>query len=141
MHMRVLARYAVLAAALVAVAGGCGVESAPPAAAPSTPSTGLTVVINDGAGQETTWRLTCDPGGGDHPDAEAACRILQAHARLALPPVRQDAVCTEIYGGPQKATVSGTWRGEPVTASFSRTDGCEMARWDLLEGLLPAASS
>ena len=39
-------------------------------------------------------------------------------------------MCTEIYGGPQTATVTGTFRGEPVSAEFSRTNGCEIARWD-----------
>jgi hypothetical protein len=45
--------------------------------------------------------------------------------------------CTQVYGGPQKATIRGTWQGKPVRSSFSRTDGCEISRWDQLEGFLP----
>jgi hypothetical protein len=38
-------------------------------------------------------------------------------------------MCTEIYGGPQRARVVGTVKGQPVRATFSRTNGCEIARW------------
>ena len=55
----------------------------------------------------------------------------------ALPPKRKDVACTQVYGGPQTATIRGTWQGRQVLSSFSRTDGCEISRWDLLQGLLP----
>ena len=97
----------------------------------------LVVVIDDGTGKKTTWTLTCNPTGGTHPDPDAACRALQAHGAAALPPVRKDVACTQIYGGPQKATISGTWQGRPVRSSFSRVNGCEISRWNLLRGLLP----
>lgn len=51
-------------------------------------------------------------------------------------PVPGDVACTEIYGGPATATVRGTLAGEPIDAQFSRTDGCQMARWDAVEPLL-----
>jgi hypothetical protein len=38
-------------------------------------------------------------------------------------------MCTEIYGGPQQARVVGTVKGQLVRATFSRTNGCEIARW------------
>ena len=44
--------------------------------------------------------------------------------------------CTQIYGGPEEATIKGTIRGNPVDATFSRTDGCEIARWESVEALL-----
>ena len=31
----------------------------------------------------------------------------------------------------------GTYQGQQVLSSFSRTNGCEIKRWDLLKGLLP----
>ena len=40
-----------------------------------------------------------------------------------------DVACTQIFGGPAVATVSGTLRGEPVRATFELTNGCEIARW------------
>ncbi len=115
----------------------------PPATASPTPGSSATgetdLVINyeDGSGKKSRWQLTCDPAGGTHPDPAAACEILAAHGDLALPPVPKNVACTEIYGGPDKATVSGTWRGQRVRSTFSRVNGCEISRWDLMRGLLP----
>ena len=65
-------------------------------------------------GRRRRWHLTCDPAGGTHPDPEAACGILADHGELALPPVPKDVACTEIYGGPEKATIFGTCQGQRV---------------------------
>ena len=93
-------------------------------------ATELTITVRAGRGRaERTYTLSCDPAGGDHPDPEAACRLLN-ELKDPFAPVPADAMCTEIYGGPQTATVTGTLRGEPVKAQFSRTDGCQIARWD-----------
>jgi hypothetical protein len=97
----------------------------------------LVIVIDDGTGAKTTWTLTCGPLGGTHPDPAAACRVLQAHGATALPPVRKDVACTQVYGGAHQATITGTWRGQRVRSSFSRVNGCEISRWDRLRGLLP----
>ncbi len=98
----------------------------------------LVLVVDDGAGATTTWTLSCDPAGGTHPTPAAACRVLRDHGATALPPVRKDVACTQVYGGPQRATITGTWQGKPVRSSFSRVNGCEISRWDLLRGLLPS---
>lgn len=93
-------------------------------------STELTVVVRDGPGKGAhTYTLLCDPPGGDHPDPDAACRLL-SEMRDPFAPVPPDTMCTQVYGGPQTATVTGTLRGERVDAAFSRTDGCQIARWD-----------
>ena len=109
--------------------------------APSGPTVGggseLTIVVEDGTGSSTTWRLTCDPTGGDHPDAEAACAAMADH-RSALNPVPKDRMCAQVYGGPEKATITGTWRGEQVFAALNRTNACETARWDALVPLVPS---
>jgi hypothetical protein len=48
-------------------------------------------------------------------------------------------VCTQIYGGPQVARVTGRIDGRRVWATLGRTDGCEISRWDRLSPwLLPA---
>jgi len=104
----------------------------------ATGATDLTIVLDDGSGSTRTWRLTCDPAGGTHPDAAAACKALEDHGATALPPVPKDRMCTQIYGGPEKATVKGTWRGKPVNSAFSKTNGCEISRWKSMAGLLPA---
>jgi len=110
-----------------------------PSASPLTPGgpTDLKIRVEDGSGTSQTWTLTCDPPAGDHPDPAAACAALAAHGAAALPAVRKDMACTNQYGGPEKATVVGTYQGQQVLSSFSRTNGCEIKRWDLLKGLLP----
>jgi Subtilisin inhibitor-like len=99
--------------------------------------TDLTIVINNGSGSTKTWRLTCNPAGGTHPHPEAACQALEHNGAAALPPVPKDKACTQIYGGPETATVNGTWNGQRVMSKFARNDGCQISRWKLLAGLLP----
>jgi Subtilisin inhibitor-like len=97
----------------------------------------LTIVVDDGAGTATTYHLTCEPPGGDHPRPEVACRVLSANGARAFPPVHPDMACTQIYGGPETAHITGTWRGQPVDSRLSRQNGCEIARWKALAGFLP----
>jgi hypothetical protein len=96
------------------------------------------VVVDDGTGATTSWTVTCDPVGGSHPDPERACAAVENH-RSALDPVPKDKMCAQVYGGPEKATVTGVWAGEQVFASLSRINACETARWDALVPLVPAA--
>lgn len=98
----------------------------------------LTITLDlTGSGDTQTWTLTCDPPGGTHPDPAWACASLEAAGGIAaFEPVPRDAVCTEIYGGPATAQVTGTVDGEPVNADFSRTNGCEISRWDAVLTLL-----
>jgi hypothetical protein len=51
--------------------------------------------------------------------------------------VPKDKACTQIYGGPETATVTGTWKGQRVMSRFARNDGCQISRWKLMAGLLP----
>ena len=142
------------AAAAIALSG-CGSEQADGGAGsgapdsgvvqPAKPRTDLTVSVRAReSATAKTWKLTCDPAGGDHPDAQRACNALAAaktQAKDPFAPPPQDQMCTQIYGGPQVATVKGTWQGKPVTATFTRKNGCELKRWsDLgpLFGKLPA---
>jgi hypothetical protein len=84
------------------------------------------------------WTLRCDPPGGTHPTPAVACRRLLAAGRQAFLPIPPDTACTEIYGGPQTAVVSGTVAGAGVWTKLRRDNGCEIARWDALRFLLPA---
>lgn len=127
-----------LVVAIVAVLAGCGTEGGSvvrdqPTGGDNAPTNGvteLTVVVRAGPGQEErTFSLRCDPPGGDHPRPEAACRALAA-LEEPFAPVPPDTRCTEIYGGPQTATVTGTYLGEQVEAEFDRTNGCQISRWD-----------
>lgn len=96
----------------------------------------LTVTVDDGAGATTTHTLSCQPPGGDLLDPPAACEAVAAAAPEVFHPPPADLQCTMIYGGPQTATVTGTVGGEPVAATFARTNGCEIGRWEQLAPLL-----
>lgn len=107
-------------------------------ASPSSPSTGdseLTIKVDDGQGAIRTWTLRCNPPGGTHPSPEAACRALE-HGAAALQPVPDDKACTEIYGGPETAEITGTWDGRSVHSRLSRINGCEIERWNVLKAVL-----
>ena len=97
----------------------------------------LTVLLDDGTGVRSTWTLTCRPPGGNHPDPAKACGVLGANGDKAFRPTPANTACSQVYGGPQKALVRGTWRGKPVNAQFDLENGCEVARWNLLLGVLP----
>lgn len=81
------------------------------------------------SGKPVRWTLRCGPAGGTLPQPERACRRLLA-LRRPFAPVPPSTACTQIYGGPQTARVRGRLRGKRVSASFSRTDGCQISRWD-----------
>jgi hypothetical protein len=104
---------------------------------PSAPagSANLTILLDDGFGIRATWTLTCDPPGGSHPHPKVACGVLGANGATALAPAK--GTCDEPYGGPQKALVTGTWRGRTVRSQFTLENGCEIARWTDMIGLLP----
>ena len=59
----------------------------------------------------------------------------------AFQPVPPDKACTEIFGGPQVAIVSGRVDGRRVWARLSRVDGCQIARWERVPSLLPAGGA
>lgn len=47
-----------------------------------------------------------------------------------LAPVAADRVCTMVYGGPEVLTITGQRDGKRIDSSFSRQNGCEIARWN-----------
>jgi hypothetical protein len=125
-------RSVALAIGVGLLAAGCGDEAAE---SPADARTDLRVTVwpegRRGDALSQTWTLRCDPSGGTHPAPEAACRALAAN-ESALRPVPPDVMCTQIYGGPQVARITGTYRGAEITAWLDRTNGCEIARWDRL---------
>jgi len=121
-----------------------GLSPSPPATSPTGPKSAapvpadVTISVDNGSGSATTMRLTCEPAGGDHPKPDDACAALAAAWPSAFGPFAKDMLCTEIYGGPETATVSGTIDGKTVDAHFKRTNGCEIHRWDQMQALLGA---
>jgi hypothetical protein len=45
--------------------------------------------------------------------------------------------CTQIFGGPERAVVSGTIGTRRIRRAFARTDGCKIADWRHAMPLLP----
>ena len=69
------------------------------------------------AGGFLTRRTTAD---------ELCAKARAIKALLTTQPERQRA-CTQIYGGPETAQITGTIDGVKVDRRFSRTNGCEIA--------------
>lgn len=127
---------ALLVLALAACAGG---ETA-------FPEADLTVTVEHPDFDAVTYEISCTGDTativGIDLDAEEACTALSEPAVQSRlidgPPAGQ--ACTEIYGGPDTASITGTLDGDPISAEVDRSNGCGIADWDeLLAGILPAA--
>lgn len=138
-------------AAVVLLLAGCGADGeadVPEAAGPDpeepvAAATVLEVTVwptGRGNGPEHVTTLECDPPGGTHPAPEESCAILDANPDL-LEAVPEDVMCTQQYGGPEQARVRGTYRGSEVDLTYSRTNGCEISRWETAGPLFQVALS
>ena len=125
---------------LLLALAGCGGEveaGGGSASGEPAPTTRLTVSVDpDGDGPEPAKRAAVTCGGGRDDRKCAAVAKLRPED---FEPAPDDVACTELFGGPQTATVSGTLDGTAVEGRFARHDGCEIARWDKLAGLLGEA--
>ena len=94
------------------------------------------MVDPDGGGprEPSSARLRCPS-----PEHRDVCRRLLRLRPSLFRPVPGDAVCTEIYGGPQTGRIAGTIGRRRVDARFSRENGCEIARHDAVRFLLELA--
>ncbi|MGY2063926.1 SSI family serine proteinase inhibitor [Blastococcus sp. SYSU DS0619] len=96
----------------------------------------IEVDLGDGT-PPRTWTLTCvGVAEGSHPEPEAACAHLDGMTE-PFAPLPEDMMCTEQYGGPQTAHITGRWRGEPVDLQLSRVDRCRITQWDSFGPVLP----
>jgi hypothetical protein len=121
-----------------ASSGGTGPgASGGPGSGAGTGATSLTVRVDPGYGEDPKiWTLTCDPPAGTHPQASAACAQLAAIKGDPFAETPKDTACTMIYGGDQKAQITGTYQGRHVDTKVTRTDGCQVARWERLSAVL-----
>ena len=83
------------------------------------------------------WTLRCSPVGGTLPRRAVACARLARLGADVFAPVPPATVCSQIYGGPQVGVVRGLFRGRRVWATFTRRNGCEIARWNRVAFLFP----
>lgn len=110
------------------------------------PEADLTISIEHPEADTVTYGITCKPDGatleGVDLDADAACAALGDPDVQSLlidgPPANR--ICTEIYGGPDVAGITGTLVGESVSTRIDRTNGCGISDWDdVLGDVLPPA--
>lgn len=88
----------------------------------------------DGAkGPGAARELKLDCGSSSQ---SAACGVAAHVSDADLAPTPGTTACSQLYGGPETASIRGMLRGERVDASFSRINGCEIARWQHVKPLL-----
>jgi hypothetical protein len=105
---------------------GCGADDEQPATGTgATDTTRLEVVVTKAG---PTQRLEFSCGGDSRPcDAGAIAKLTDV-----FQPDDPARACTELYGGPEEAHVTGTLEGRAVDHTVTRTDGCEIADYDKL---------
>ena len=95
----------------------------------------------DGPGRgRHTYTLRCAPSAGTLPKRTAACTRLATITR-PFAPTPKNMMCTQLYGGPAEAVVTGRLRGHSVSARFGRKDGCQIARWNRVAFLFPGVGT
>ena len=128
-----------LALALAPALAGCGGEEEPADPGRPAPMTQLTVRVDpDGDGPETAKqaRILCDQEPVERGSPCAAAAKLRP---ADFEPTPDDVACTELFGGPETATISGMLEREQVEGRFARNNGCEIARWEKVSALLAEA--
>jgi hypothetical protein len=134
------ARYLLPAILCVVTAAACGSATSTSSPAKPAAKVSLTVVVTPRPGATPKrWTLRCDPTGGTHPDAQAACRDL-LRAKNPFAPIPHGFMCPMIVAGPQKATISGIFFGQHVASNFSKI-GCAGARWAKLGEVFGSAGT
>jgi len=124
---------------LAALVVGCG--SAASALEAEQPATSLRITYwseGKAKGDDTpeAWTLHCDPASGSLPNDRVACQKLKV-LKQPFAAARKGLMCTQVYGGPDEAVITGTFRGERVSARLTLTDGCQISRFKRLAFLVP----
>lgn len=123
-------------AALVAAVTATTAGQATPA------STGLRVVYRPSeTAPPRVLTLRCDPARGTVPRPATACQRLRTLGPQAFAPPPPGRACTQIFGGPQTALVTGTYLGRQIWVRLDRVDGCAIGRWNRLSFLFPPSGS
>ncbi len=131
-----MTRAAALAAAAALALAGCG-EGSNEAEPETTTDVEFTLDADGPGGKPSrSVAVACESTRGAR-----FCPRVDGLAADDLEPVPPETACTEIYGGPDVLTVSGTLHGEQVDAELTRVNGCEIERFDrftpLLQELFP----
>jgi hypothetical protein len=119
----------VVAVAVIAAATALAVAFAGSRGPAATTSLTVTYWPDGASSRAQKWTLRCQPVGGTLERRVRACAKLKAGGAKLFAPISGEAVCTQIYGGPEVARVTGKLGTRKISATFSRTDGCQIDRW------------
>lgn len=92
-------------------------------------------VVKDRDAERQTKVLICPGRTSKERDV---CAALDVVAPKVFRAISAERACTAIYGGPETATVRGTFEDDLVDASFSQQNGCELGRWKQMVPVLKA---
>jgi hypothetical protein len=97
----------------------------------------LTVSYQSSPSNQTSFKISClaHTPSGTHPNAKAICAAIAKRGTSLFAPVPAGTACSQIYGGPETAKAIGTVNGHKINSAFSRTDGCQVARWNIAKTL------
>lgn len=143
------------ALATVAVAlSACGGSGSPGVSSPATTKSGaiggvlasVSVAVDPGDGKSPrTATLSCDGSKGkgtgylaEKVAADSACSLVIGPGRKRLVSGPVGGACTQQYGGPEQATITGSIQGDRINTKVARSDGCGIADWELLTPLVGA---
>ena len=130
---RATARATAAAALALALAGAGGAD----------PPVRLTVTFSRAPGARHVAHLRCTgaraSADGFLRDAGAArsCARARRIVELLANPPDPARACTQIYGGPERARVTGRIGARRVARTFTRADGCGISDWNRARPLLP----
>ncbi|PQZ89561.1 hypothetical protein CQ018_15520 [Arthrobacter sp. MYb227] len=86
----------------------------------------------NGKVQSAHYTLNCSGSAvaktSDHPLPSEACELLAKSPQI-LDPAPSNQMCTEQYGGPATALVTGTRDGKAVNREFDLKNGCGISDW------------
>jgi Subtilisin inhibitor-like len=93
----------------------------------------LTVsLLNEGTPKH--FRLTCQPVGGNAPDATSLCRALESIKKPFSPPLKR-IMCPMIIVSDHQIVLSGTWHGQKVHRVVT-DGGCDLGVFNTLDKVL-----
>jgi hypothetical protein len=106
------------------------------------PNVSLAVRYDDGFGHRHRATLTCRAETARATGWLARSPVRACRRARRLPaPIPANRMCTQIYGGPQTARITGRVGARRINRKLSRTNGCRIGEWSRMAPLVPAPRS
>jgi hypothetical protein len=133
--LRVIAANCLIAATAATALAACGSAPAPGTGAAAKPKVSLQVTELSTSGKATKhWTLNCEPTGGTHPKAAAACKVLLG-TKNPFAAQAAGTNCPMILANQPRFIFNGTWFGTHVSKTI--VDGtCTIGVWNKLSKVM-----